>query len=44
MPNFLGRNERKSAFITFPSRLKFPKLAENFPRILEEKSHEYSRT
>jgi len=41
MPNFLGRNEKKSTFITFPSRLKFPKLPENFPTILEKKCHEY---
>jgi hypothetical protein len=41
MPNFLGRNEKKSTFITFPSRLKFPKLPENFPSILEKKCHEY---
>jgi hypothetical protein len=44
MPNFLGRNETKSTFITFPSRLKFPKLPENFQSILEKKSHEYFRT
>jgi hypothetical protein len=42
MPNFLGKNEKKT-FITFPSRLKFPKLPESFPRILEKKSHEYFR-
>jgi hypothetical protein len=41
---FLGRNETKSAFITFPSRLKFPKLPKIFPSILEKKSHEYFRT
>jgi hypothetical protein len=41
MPNFWGRNFFKSTFITFPSRIKFPKLAEIFPRILEKKCHEY---
>jgi hypothetical protein len=40
-PIFFGRNEKNSTFITFPSRLKFPKLPENFPSILEKKSHEY---
>jgi hypothetical protein len=38
---FLGRNEKKSTFITFPSRLKFPKLHEIFPSILEKKCHEH---
>jgi hypothetical protein len=33
---FLGRNEKKT-FITFPSRLKFPKLPKSFPSILEKK-------
>jgi hypothetical protein len=38
MPNFLGTNEKKkTTFITFPSRLKFPKLPEIFPSILEKK-------
>jgi hypothetical protein len=41
MPNFLGRNEKKSTFTTFPSRLKFPKLPKTFPSILGKKCHEY---
>jgi hypothetical protein len=34
---------KKKTFITFPSRLKFPKLPKSFPSILEKKSHEYFR-
>jgi hypothetical protein len=41
MPNFLGRNEKQLTFITFPSRLKFPKLPEIFPSVLEKECHEY---
>jgi len=37
MPYVLGRNENKSMFITFPSMLKFPKVPETFPSILEKK-------
>jgi hypothetical protein len=43
MPNVVGRNEKKSTFITLPSRLKFPELPETFPSILEKKCHEYFR-
>jgi hypothetical protein len=32
--------KKKSAFITFPSRLKFPKLPNFYPN-LRKKSHEY---
>jgi hypothetical protein len=42
-PILLGRNEKKSTFITFPSKLKFLKLPEIFSSILENKSHEYFR-
>jgi len=36
-PIVLARNEKnKSTFITFPSRLKFSKLSEIFPNILEK--------
>jgi len=42
-PIISGRNEKKSTFITFPSKLKFPKLPEIFSSILGKKSHEYFR-
>ncbi len=43
MPNVLGRNEKKSNFISFPSRLEFSKLQETLWSILEKKCHEYLR-
>jgi hypothetical protein len=39
----LGRNEKKSNFISFPSRLEFSKLQETLWSILEKKCHEYLR-
>ncbi len=43
VPNIFWAEMIKSAFITFPSKLKFPKLPKNFSSILEKKSHEYFR-
>jgi hypothetical protein len=40
-PIILGRNEKKTTFITFPSRLKIPKLPSFFSKHLRKRSHEY---
>jgi hypothetical protein len=40
-PMFWAEMKNNQHFINFPSRLKFPKLPETFPSILEKKCHEY---
>ncbi len=37
VPNFFGQKLKRSTFITFPSRLKFPKLPKFIWSILEKK-------